>query len=744
MPNTKTHLSTIGDLKAKRKARLAIFLLPFLLASCGGPTSSSSSEISSISSVSESSSIPAPDAKLILYRDSRAYLKNMKMEDSLPLRTFHYLNDDDTPYVSIMEYLAVVENVKGWEKGACRLRKDGDVYILSVKKGNTSYDCFSFNVPNKRITIEAGSVYFYERFDMDHIGGGKTNANVRVNTEKTKQTFFPERQVIDVTRYGLNFEEMSGELYAPYDMLGLVFGISNATTLPNVILYNGLDYYHIYNDGTTSACYSGELKFRYADPAILALVLAGYSNTGLPGTFPFTPKTAAAGEKYRFESAVMRPGLIAKQGETPRKLIPDFYTRMVLLSDGTGTYQYFNAETNEPFTLPDLGFKDDLGIAYAENDAEIRLSITSVSPILGPSVSTEVINKGKTFYLTPRSEGRALYEYNLLRLHFGEFYGLKETHPEVHDDIDWLLTPYRADLLSPSYDKYQDAMGRFLMEAIDDGHTSLDKYSLFGGIDAPADLSTRYVGLRRSRLLDLRRAYQAARGYAGKKTGFEIVGETAYLTFDQFMTTFDPLSGATGDPNSYVDTNVCAFAKTAMEETKKHEEVKRVVFDLTCNGGGQVVVMPFLLGVMSKDPYMVEYDYASMQRSITHYDIDLNGDGFFATPEDTYEGQYEFYVLTSDMSFSCANAFPGNARNAGTAKIIGLRSGGGAAAVNNCHMPNGYSFKTSSLEVEATTDEEGNYVENDEGIPLDLCIEPSIWYDREAMNSVLAEAFPLA
>ena len=74
---------------------------------------------------------------------------------------------------------------------------------------------------------------------------------------------------------------------------------------------------------------------------------------------------------------------------------------------------------------------------------------------------------------------------------------------------------------------------------------------------------------------------------------------------------------------------------------------------------------------------------------------------------------------------------------------ITLSSCGGAGSVDNCHTPNGFTFTTSSLDVVGTTDDMGNYIENDDGIPVDFKIDPSIWYNRKALGEVLDAQYPL-
>ena len=89
-------------------------------------------------------------------------------------------------------------------------------------------------------------------------------------------------------------------------------------------------------------------------------------------------------------------------------------------------------------------------------------------------------------------------------------------------------------------------------------------------------------------------------------------------------------------------------------------EVKRVIFDLSCNTGGMVIAIPFLLGLMRKDFHINSYNYYVKDLLQRHYRLDLNGNGVFREDSDTYN--YSFCVFTSSYSFSCGNAFSGTTK----------------------------------------------------------------------------------
>ena len=56
----------------------------------------------------------------------------------------------------------------------------------------------------------------------------------------------------------------------------------------------------------------------------------------------------------------------------------------------------------------------------------------------------------------------------------------------------------------------------------------------------------------------------------------------------------------------------------------------------------------------------------------------------------------EFYIITSNYSYSCGNAFPFCAAAKGLAKIVGQKSGGGECCVFHFDFPSGQRIAYSS------------------------------------------------
>lgn len=243
---------------------------------------------------------------------------------------------------------------------------------------------------------------------------------------------------------------------------------------------------------------------------------------------------------------------------------------------------------------------------------------------------------------------------------------------------------------------------------------------------------------------------------------FIIEGNTAVIMFDSFMNgpyETVQISGISQEIDSMIESedldltdNLSLTASYsglenwvgtfigilfALKVADKVGTIKNVVFDITVNGGGAVLVIPMLLSILSDDPYYT--DKCTLDGSLVeyHYEVDLNGDGTVDS-NDTYKGKYNFFILQSDFSFSCGSLFPAAAKNAGVATIIGSeKSGGGACSVAYGSDVFGTRFQISSSHASMIKNSDGTYITNDGGVTADHIVDSSIWYDFVKLNEYL-------
>ena len=169
-----------------------------------------------------------------------------------------------------------------------------------------------------------------------------------------------------------------------------------------------------------------------------------------------------------------------------------------------------------------------------------------------------------------------------------ELYG--ETRNEAVRDFDAFIQdkPYKADLLSLDCKTYDEAMAKFLLQGIDDCHTTIGTTSIY---DLPTmangnAYSSALEGPRYDAMTSLASKLRGERADAGVSEGLDIVGETAFLTFDKFafdraangvlsLKGFKEYKGT--DPKSYVQNNTMEFFASSFNKIAENAAVKNDV-----------------------------------------------------------------------------------------------------------------------------------------------------------------------
>ena len=284
------------------------------------------------------------------------------------------------------------------------------------------------------------------------------------------------------------------------------------------------------------------------------------------------------------------------------------------------------------------------------------------------------------------------------------FYGLKDYKDiKTAEDYCKQIGTY-TDLFSENGAIRSQAYAETL-DRLDDNHTALVAGSyVWGGESA---ISRQYgtgcinrTNLR-NQLNNLRAQKTPAVYQGGNSPIVSSDGKTAMVLFNEFkFGTRDQIFNADGSikNTAYAYDSFFAllnFFKT-MQETGT---VENVILDMSTNGGGVLGVLMKLLALISKDntSNLFYLEAASNQLGIATTQVDSDFNSVYDTL-DCYGDDFNIYLLTSDCSFSCGNAFPCLAQKMGCAKVIGQKSGGGECAVAVHYLPNGeYVYHSSNL-----------------------------------------------
>ncbi|MBR4501185.1 MAG: hypothetical protein IKP22_04775 [Clostridia bacterium] len=204
------------------------------------------------------------------------------------------------------------------------------------------------------------------------------------------------------------------------------------------------------------------------------------------------------------------------------------------------------------------------------------------------------------------------------------------------------------------------------------------------------------------------------------ENSLQIHGDTAIITFDSFrsddsVSSFYYLALPTEDDWEY---DTFGFFYSCFEIISRTPEVRRVVFDLSNNGGGDAQSLCQLLGFLTPDgdvniTYMNTYTGA-YNSDWMHVDTNLDG---VMDDRDGWGGQYEFYIVTSPSTYSCGNAFAFYAAKQDLAKVIGRQPGGGDCVINLWYDAIGL-VSSYSGNLKLGIDENGRFVSSEGTVPM--------------------------
>ena len=343
-----------------------------------------------------------------------------------------------------------------------------------------------------------------------------------------------------------------------------------------------------------------------------------------------------------------------------------------------------------------------------------------------------------------RTQEFADFTYNEFCFALEHYYGLRNYKIPQSSSADAIITAsgYKTDLLSTDVATYEEAMCNFVTTWVGDGHARFSWPSPYAGENYQyyRDLGNDFSNGRNPRMQKLFDDFDeidAVRTAAAKGVGLEISDNLAIIRFDKFV----KYSG--GDSKDYDLTQDYATVhdagsdllfRKAFNEIEANPNIVNVVIDLTDNGGGALNSIPFLEAYLVSDPSVTCHDSLTGQTVETHYSLDLDYDGVFG---DTYAGDYNFFILTSNASFSCGNYFPTVMKEKGVT-IIGETSGGGECAVAMFATADGTIIRDSSNMHLGHYDYVNNvFVGNDAGVTPDYAYPRAKFYDTEYLKDFL-------
>ena len=279
------------------------------------------------------------------------------------------------------------------------------------------------------------------------------------------------------------------------------------------------------------------------------------------------------------------------------------------------------------------------------------------------------------------------------------FYGLRG-YKQIGAFEDLLEDGTRAALLSRDPAENKKAYVQIFQKTLDDMHTALSSSAFYNAPGDTIDLfAPEALGERWAKFYAVYSELYAARTERWDGTNPPVVrfaGDTAIVTLDEFVTgTQEQIydGGAIRDDAWKYDSFF--RMRAAMQAIEEHGGVSDIILDLSLNGGGNVGAMARVLGYLTDEPVPLTNADVLTGSSYVEYlyiDTDLDND---VTDKDSYD-KYDWFVLTSNYTFSAANTFTSICKDMGIAAVIGEQSGGGMCSVMPVILADGTALQMSS------------------------------------------------
>ena len=346
--------------------------------------------------------------------------------------------------------------------------------------------------------------------------------------------------------------------------------------------------------------------------------------------------------------------------------------------------------------------------------------------------NTLTVNKEMAIYRNTKQMPDYLKNYNVGMFMYlmDNFYGLKDykgvkstkeyceeigTYSKLFSDNDQERVQAYADTLSKLDDNHTGLVAG--NEAWGEQTFNIRNYG--DGCKARGELNATLTIARMNKMDE---SYYAQ----NNEPVFSSDGKTAMYYFNSFVFgTSEQVFASNGSIKSdaWQYDSFIALARL-FNNLKNKGGVENVILDMSTNGGGVLGVLMKLLALISKDNIGNLYylEASNQQVGIANIRVDFEGNNLFNN-EDCFGDDFNIYLLTSDCSFSCGNAFPCLAQYAKTAKVIGKKSGGGECAVGMHCLPNGeYVYHSSSLHLGYFNQETKEFIGFESGAQPDIVV----------------------
>ncbi|WP_280124988.1 S41 family peptidase [Mycoplasmopsis bovis] len=351
---------------------------------------------------------------------------------------------------------------------------------------------------------------------------------------------------------------------------------------------------------------------------------------------------------------------------------------------------------------------------YFNNDKFIGTTVT-VNKDSDPKEYNRIMTNSRNN--TKQTVKERTNTYNFLRFLFDNFYGIKEKFLEKKKAKDFdeyfsktvlkdtgILDPNEANMTLKERMLSTDALvnGRaytdFYYRELNELHSSIESGSYFHPADYRAEPFGQSLSGRVHEFIHYLNILNKIRlrvleGDKNKFVKFHNDIAIIYLNNFNVANDEDIKKEDAHTKDSYV--LMSKAMKMIKEHSKKNKPIKRIILDLSLNGGGAIVAMKKVAGFLSsKDQQIYTYEKINKILDYSKFRVDINGDGKYYKNDNT--NGYKWYILAGVNTFSAANLLTHIAKENKFATILGNKSGGGMWSILPVVIPDGTSFKFSS------------------------------------------------